>query len=365
MFISEIQINHIARFASQYFSRPEVGIVGGYHGGNLGDIALGISIKNLLDEIKVNSGLQTIYNLERWPETTFAILGGGAIGYTDSLVRVAKRYKNNYKHVGLLGVDFNEKEYPNACLDLIRGAAFVSGRSKKQAERLIQLTGRKDIFHHPDIAFSLLNDFCSQQRSTISNNKQKKLLINVLPLYAQVQNSKVIPVEKYYTERPELYKEFQTMHDSYKAIIRRIVSEALNDGYVVETIPFTPLDDQYGKLILKDLPVRHAEYHSDPIRMIKHMATSDWVIATRFHATIFALKLGVKLTPIAYATKNELMLQELGLSRSSFLTTGDLANGIDQALEPVKVDSNIVTQWELSSKKAINDCINMTMSLSK
>lgn len=48
MIKSITQIQHLQRFASQHLRMPDVGIIGGYHGGNLGDIALGESVRQLL-----------------------------------------------------------------------------------------------------------------------------------------------------------------------------------------------------------------------------------------------------------------------------------------------------------------------------
>jgi hypothetical protein len=175
MITSITQIQHLQRFASQHLRKPNVGIIGGYHGGNLGDIALGESVRQLLLKKNVHSGLQTIYNLEKWPKTEFAIIGGGAVGYVDSLRRVALRYKGQFSKVALLGVDFNEKNYPQDCVELIKGAAYVSCRSEQQAIILKKITGREDISYHPDIAFSLYPEFCLKQRSSSAN--RKKVLI--------------------------------------------------------------------------------------------------------------------------------------------------------------------------------------------
>ncbi|MFD1258257.1 polysaccharide pyruvyl transferase family protein [Mucilaginibacter terrae] len=354
--MSKDQIKHISRNVQQRLFPIPVGVIGGYHGGNLGDMALGKSVIDRLTANHIRSGLQTIYNLEKWPLAKKAIVGGGAVGYADSLSRVAKRYKGNYQNVALLGVDFNETSYPQDCLDLIRNAAFVSGRSKVQADKLKEITGREVVYNHPDIAFSLINDYCEMQRKAQSPTK-KKMLVNVVPLYADIKDGVISSVERYRAERPELYQNFDLMHQSYKQIIRDLVNEALQQGHVVESIAFTPADRDYAMHILEGLPVKHHAYHSEVDKMIKYMATADWIVATRFHATIFALKLGVKLSPIAYASKNERMLEELGVDRSTFLSTGDLAGGNTKALRPVKVESEKINSWEKNTVELIDLCI--------
>lgn len=357
MVFTRTQIKHVTRCVQQWTSKFPVAVIGGYHGGNLGDMALGNSVKSFLLSQNIRCGLQTIYNLEKWPKAPFAILGGGAIGYTSSLRTVAQRYKENYHRVAIVGVDFNEQDYSNECIDLIRSAAYVSCRSAMQANHLMRITGREEIHHHPDIAFSLLNEFCSQQREVQKETGRKKLLVNVVPLYAVLKKGGIYPSQQYSGERPELYKEFSQMHASYKKIVREVVNEALQNNYEVETIPFTPLDEAYAEMLLGDLPVKHTRYNPDPFKMLKKMVEADWVFATRLHATIFALKIGAKLTPVAYATKNELLLQDLGIKRDQFLSSIDLAKGIDKPLPPVKAGNTIIKIWETNSAKAVEDCI--------
>lgn len=356
MIKSITQIQHLQRFASQHLRKPDVGIIGGYHGGNLGDIALGESVRQLLLKKNVHGGLQTIYNLEKWPKTEFAIVGGGAVGYVDSLRRVALRYKGDFGKVALLGVDFNERNYPEDCVELIRGAAYVSCRSEQQSITLKEISGREDISYHPDIAFSLYPEYCLKQRSRLE--RRKKVLINVVPLYGGIIKDKVVPIEDYRKERPELYENFEQMQLSYQSFVRNIVTKAIENNYIVATIPFTNEDEVYSRLIFKGLPVEHYKYHSNPQRMFETMAEADQIVATRYHATIFALKLGLKLTPIAYATKNELLLKELGIDRKEFLSTGDLASGINNIETPYVQMKTDILDWENRSIWAIEACIN-------
>jgi len=356
MLINKTRIEHLARNINQRLFKSTIGVVGGYHGSNLGDMALGASVVDVLKAKGISSGLQTIYNLDKWPKTPYAIVGGGAVGYSDSLTRVARRYKGQYEKVALLGVDFMEKSYPAECIELIKGAAYVSGRSKFQADRLKELTGREQIYNHPDIAFSLLNDYCEAAR-TQEKPDSKTLMINLVPLYAQMKDGQYFPVEQYRSERPELYEKFDTMHKSYHKVVRAVTDEALQKGYKVQSIPFTPLDGEYTKLVLKGLPVEHLPYNSDPYQMLKKITTASWVIATRFHTTIFALKAGVKITPIAYATKNELLLNELGVERSSFLSTLDLANGLDEPKAPFVIANDKIKATEQESLNAIRHCV--------
>ncbi|QDK78675.1 polysaccharide pyruvyl transferase family protein [Spirosoma sp. KCTC 42546] len=356
MNFSKAQIEHRLRWIKQLISTTDISVIGGYHGGNLGDMALGYSVRDILLKRGLKSNLQTIYNLEKWTKTKSAIIGGGAIGYIYSLEKIANQYKGNYGNIGILGVDFNEPFYPQELMELLKNVAFISCRSKAQADKMMALTGRNDIVSHPDIAFSFKDDYCEGIRNSL--NKSKKLLINIVPLYGKVTNGVLEPIEKYKEERSNLYENFQVMNNSYRSVLRKITEKALDEGFSVETIPFTSDDEEYGKLLLKGLSVKHNSYSPDPYKMLYKMANAEWALTTRYHSTIFAIKLGIKITPIAYATKNELMLNELGFKRDQFLTTDDLAAGIDTIKNSLYVDKVKINQWEKSCFDQINSCIS-------
>jgi hypothetical protein len=358
MLITALQFNHIKRNVQQKITGVAVGVIGGYHGANLGDMALGESVTTALKERHIKTGLQTIYNLSKWPAAPYAIVGGGAVGYEESLLKVAQRYRGRFERVALLGVDYNEKTYTGEGLELLKGAAFLSCRSKAQADKIAGLTGRTDIIHHPDIAFSLHREYCAAIRRSAQHQQHKKLLVNVLPLYGELENAVMVPMKQYEAERPELYANFQQMQTAYKNYIRGIVSNAIAEGYEVETIPFTPQDGVYGEFILAGLAVKHNSYNADPLQMIKLMATAGRVLSTRYHTTIFAIKLGIPIYPIAYAVKNELLLQDLGIAREAFLSTVDLANGREDLLPPVTADEKEVTAFEAKSKAAVDASID-------
>lgn len=361
MMLTRTQINHYKRNLIQRIFLPEIAIIGGYHGGNIGDMALGKSVSDVLNEKGISNGLQTIYNLEGWPKAKFAIIGGGAVGYTDSLIRVYNRYKTDFSKLGFLGVDFNEKTYPDKIKRMLRESAFVSCRSEEQANRLKFIVVRNEVFHHPDIAFSLVPKFSNRSKNPIIQ-KQKKMFVNLVPLYGKFKNGKIIPDFNYKSERVELYENFDLMHKNYKVAVRECVEKALADGFKVETAPFTPQDREYSKIILKDLDVKNAQYHSDPIRMLNHISTCEKFICTRFHATIFGLKAGVKVHPIAYAKKNELMLTELGIRKNDYISTTDLASGINNLPEGLVFDKNIIKKWEIDSKSMVQLCVDSLLA---
>jgi hypothetical protein len=358
--ITKSQVQHAGRFLKQVIRPVQVGVIGGYHGINLGDIALGESVSNVLTQRGISNGLQTIYNLEKWnwPKAPYAIIGGGACGYDNSMSRVARRYRNDFNKVALLGVDFMEDKYSSESMDLMCGATWISCRSEKQADKITVLTGRTDVQFHPDLAFSLEKQLCSDQRKKGVSDKTKTLLVNIVPVYGVIEAGKIVPSKEYMSERPDLYKNYDIMQQSYKQATRTLVSEALAKGYVVETIAFTPEDEVSAQIILETLPVKHVKYNPDTKVMLRRIAKAEWIFSTRYHATIFALKMGAKITPMAYATKNELLLKELGVSRSDFLASQDFAEGATVFPDRIFIEDNVVDKWETESDRAIQKCID-------
>lgn len=316
-------ILHKKKWLTHFLNKKMVAIIGGYHYGNLGDVALGCSIKEILEEQNITSELQTIYNLKYWLERKYAIVGGGAIGYENSLLEIINRQTNDYKNVAFMGVDFNSDFYSDESIELINNAAFVSTRSKSQAERLKELTGRNEIHSQPDLAFSFQRKEYEQIRKSTSNSR-KKLFINVLPLYAMFNNGILKPINAYKTERPEIFENFLSIHQNYKTLIINEVNNAIKDGIDVYSWSFTPMDEAYAKFLLKGLKVNHLGYNPNPYNIAGIITPIDEVIPTRLHATIFALRSGAKVKPIAYARKNEELLKEMGFNKTEYLNADDL-----------------------------------------
>ncbi|MBU6157568.1 MAG: polysaccharide pyruvyl transferase family protein [Bacteroidetes bacterium] len=360
--VTRSQIQHLARRFSQILKTPEVAVIGGYHGVNIGDLALGYSVLYALKETQISGGLQTIYNLEKWnwPLAEKAIIGGGAIGYNNLVEVIAKRYKNNPENVAFLGVDFNDQQYSELAVIFLKNVRWISCRSKHQVEKMKSLLGRNDIFFHPDIAFSLSPDSSMLNRSDASS---KKLLMNIVPLYAKVEKNTIIPAVQYAAERPELYNNWNQMQQGYHAHVRKIAEHYLSQGYVVEVLPFTPMDEAVARIMLKGLNVRHQPYYPDPYRIYEYIKTADVFFASRYHSTIFGLKANVKLIPFAYAGKNEQLLDDLQIPSAIYHKPIDFLreDPVPKDIQPINSDYSRVIQLQSEASLAIRNCIKAIM----
>jgi polysaccharide pyruvyl transferase WcaK-like protein len=359
-----VRFKQMYRLASQLFAKNKFAIVGGYHGVNLGDMALGYSVKDILNSKGIKSGLQTIYTLNKypWPKTEYAIIGGGAIGYKDSLIRVADRFDTSLNKLALLGVDYNDTNYEQSheIMNLLKSSAWLSCRNEKQSYIMQKLTDREDIMYHPDLVFSYKKEYCKQQRTI--KNKKKILLINVVPLYGHIEGDSLIPNDQYKEERPELYIGYNEMVKNYIDGVRALIIDALANGYKVESIPFTPGDASMARLIAKGLNVKHNNYSDNPYSVLKKMASAEKVFATRYHATIFGIKLGAQIMPMAYAKKNEILFEEFGFSKDKYISASDLANGSTLSGDYLRFNDDIIEKWENNCYDVINKCVDILLS---
>jgi hypothetical protein len=354
--ITKQQVNHVLRLIKQKASKPDFSIIGGYHGVNLGDIALGESVRLILKKLNYKGGLQTIYNLDRWPWPTgkYTIIGGGAVGYTSSLLKLKDKLGAKYNKMAFLGVDFNEFKYNDDILTMLKEAAWISCRNEFQAKKLQEITGRNDISFHPDLVFSYKNDYCEKLRT---GKKNKTLLVNVVPLYGDVVNGAFVPNENYREERPELYQNYTTFIESYKVGVQGVIKKALAEGFTIETVPFTPGDEIAAKVLLENLPVKHNTYTDNLDEMVERIGRAQKIFATRYHATILGIKTGAQLIPMAYATKNDKLLNELGISNDKFLSSVNLAQGTNVFPNAFTIDHSVVKTWEQAATKSMQNCV--------
>lgn len=343
---------HKKKWLFHFFHKTDIAIAGGYHYGNLGDIALGSSIKEILKQKNITSELQTIYNLKYWLERNYVIVGGGAVGYENSLFEIINRYHLNYKKVAFIGVDFNSNNYSEQSIEMLKKVSFISTRSKSQAENLKQLSGRSIVYNQPDLAFSFQRDLFEKVRNKTEKNT-KKLFVNVLPLYAMFNKGLISPLNQYKDERPEIFENFLKIQQNYKSLILNYITEAIKNGIEVFSWSFTPMDESYAKFLFNGLKVKHIPYNPNPYAIVGTINPNDEVITTRLHATIFALRSGANVLPIAYARKNEELLKEMGFLSNEYLTVTDLINTDCFPNLSLKADENLLLNFEKSSSDMI------------
>lgn len=357
--MSFIKLRHLYRLISQIIYKPDIAIIGGYHGGNLGDMALGYSVKSICDEKGLSSSLQTIYNIDmlKWNSPKVGtIVGGGAIAYEESLKKLRKKMNNDYSKLIFLGVDFNEEKYSTEDIAMLKESLYLSCRSERQVENLKTITQREDIYFYPDLVFSYNITQCKKYRNNVKLNK---ILLNIVPLYGSFDGEKVVPNLQYKDERPEIFVNHSKLIEGYIRNIKEVVSRYRKLGYSIETISFTQADYDFAKYVLNESDVKHHSYSDRISKIMKIMSDSEILYATRYHATILGAKLGVKIIPMAYAKKNENLFVDFGFSDMDFNTPEDFINDKVKINSPLHFDNGKVEYWENLAKKNIENALDI------
>jgi len=346
-----LKYRHILRNLLQKLTTTNVAVIGSYHGGNVGDMALGTTIQKILASQGIASDLQTLHNLEKWPKRTFAIIGGGAVGYNEALQKVYDRYVGQFDKVAFIGVDFNEKDYSETSKILLNNAAFISCRSQHQQAKLSQILNRTDIQYHPDIVFAMN---MPQQKAGAS--KRPKFLINAIPLYGFFEKGKLQPEVQFKQEKPEIYTHFETVHTHYRKYMLDLAMRFKTQGFDVETLPFSTEDELYCEAFFQNIDfIKHNRYTSEPSKIAALVQSADTILATRYHATILGIRNRKNIFPLAYASKNEELLQKISSNTLSnkILCIENFLKKVEPASN-FEYDENIVSNMETDAQRGIN-----------
>ena len=319
------RIIHRLRCISQHLKAPSCGIVGGYHLGNLGDMALGEAISNSCRLAGISHGLQTLYNLERWKSTHSVIIGGGAVTQRINLKRALDRVPAS--RLALCGVDIEDWDALHDYADRLLKIPYFSVRSTAQATRARSL-GLKEVAYHPDNVFSLRNYISKKSPATTSANR--RLVFNISPRFHLASPDSICDDDNLPHRAP-----FSVLRDNYTYLLRSLAARCIDEGYYMEHIPFTPSDYHIASEILNGFPVRMRPFSPNPAKIIASLGDDAVWIASRYHSLIFSI-LGLHpVLPIAYADKSFRLLNDLQINQDSIvdLTCLTSRSAVDTVLD--------------------------------
>lgn len=139
--------------------------------------------------------------------------------------------------------------------------------------------------------------------------------------------------------------------DKYLTNTKKIITHYQSKGYSIKLISFCQkygdcdiTDELYNMLNNKN-NVDRLYYHGNIQECVDIIASSDTMIATRFHAIILALVHKIKLIPISYSIKSENMLKSLDLWKYSYDYNEYCCSSIDIIL------SNIIDSYNIDITK--------------
>ena len=321
------QFAHGRRWIAQTISRPEMAIIGGYHCGNVGDMALGETIKFHAQTAGIQADLQTIYNLSRWPVTSHGIVGGGAVAYGGPLRELQARFGKTPQRLAILGVDFNDLDAVETNASFLSQVAMITCRSSEQAQRLSGLLGRPDIAAQPDLTLASrwARDAAARPRST-----SDAWGMSCPPLIFRHDGKRFIPdspfIDELSTELPDIRQRLPHYAEQYVSLLRGACQRIRDLGKQVFHLPFTAADDAFAREILEGFDVTYLPFTSSPASVYRQMKRFECFVTGRFHSLAFALQSRTPCLPFCYASKSSRLLQDLGLSPERFVTFALLAD---------------------------------------
>jgi hypothetical protein len=354
----KLEILHRLRWLKQMIYTSEISVAGGYHLGNAGDILMGKSVQQLLKKFNKLGSLQTLYNLSKWPKGKKVILGGGAIGYSNPLKELISTYPDPSK-VLVLGVDFNESSYSSDLMSYLKAIPVLVTRSEANGKNLNLLLGRNDVLSLPDLGFIWQNENFLANRT---NPKEKKLVVNLMPIYMEKFQNSYRPIEQYRNERPEVYSNIEGIFANYLNWAEGIISKYRENGFSIIAIPFTPADEELmlGLSFLKKSEVLN--YDSNIFNSLEIIINASTILCTRFHATLIGIRSFSEIIPFAYARKNEELLQSVGISSDQIITPLKMTGDYNSLKNSFKVEPTTVIQLE---QKAFNSYYSLVENFLK
>lgn len=325
----ECRIAHRSRLLAQAVGGIDLGIAGGYHCGNLGDMALGEAIRLHAVEHFRKPGLQTIYDLQRWPRARSLIVGGGAVAYAGPLAAIASRYRDAPGRVAMFGVDFNDPDALARHKDFYSQVRLLGCRSSGQADMLRALLPGAAIDWTYDLVFSLHRTPHARDAAAIPPSRRDKVFgINMVPFFVKHDSGRFMPGTAYagelQRERPGMLAHIDELAGAYPRWMRRAVQEMLDAGYRVVHFPFTPTDDTYARYCLQGLEVSFRRYDHAPLSVLQALGRCRAFLSSRYHSLIFSLITATPVVAFEYASKCSRLLDDLGEDSPSRRNWDDL-----------------------------------------
>ncbi|HCH28075.1 MAG TPA: hypothetical protein DEW35_01060 [Ruminococcaceae bacterium] len=138
------------------------------------------------------------------------------------------------------------------------------------------------------------------------------------PEVEQKKNSVAISV---INPREEFRKIDKKLADNYIAALSNLTALLVKDGYSVKLLGFCNLENDTATIneianSLEDNLKKNVEvipYNNDFSNTVEHIASSEYIVATRFHASVLGFAFSKKVLPVSYNVKIKNMLSDLGV----------------------------------------------------
>ncbi len=317
-----------AREVYCWIDQPEVSILGAYHGQNVGDLALGEAIRNIVNQDGSTGVLQDLYCLHQQRIGDTIILGGGGTGVEDNISQLANACGDKARQTAVIGVEFagDFPKFPDKALSYLEDVCYISCRSKNQAEMVGDVLQRDDVYFNYDNAFALEN---------ISNpsviDGERVLGYNARQLTSVWTGDRFEPHPE--VGRTSPYEKH--LEQAYIQVLKRALNAYQSKGWKIVHLPFAIEDSLYAKTYLRSQTDTFLPYSSDIRDITGHVAKCNKIISTRYHSLILAIKCQIPVVPILYAKKCTDLINDLGVDESYGIKRYDLVNKVNICVDKI------------------------------
>lgn len=346
--------------------QPDVSILGAYHGENVGDLALGNAVREVVNQADNPGCLQDLYCLERQRIGDTIILGGGATGVESNISELADSYGDRASRTAMVGMDFSGDfaDYSDEALSYLRDVRYISCRSKEQTEMVEEVLQREDIQFHYDNAFALKG---TGNPSVVLGDRM--LGYNALNLFMMWTGDRFepgTPLEEWYRKVDSpILPYVKRIGPAYIRVLREALNAYQGMGYRVVHIPFTPEDSLFAKTYFQPQTDTFLSYSSNVNDIVGHVANCDRLLSTRYHSLIFGIKCQIPTIPVLYAVKCADLLEDLGVEKELGIARTDLVDDPDRCSnklvdgDPVVLEETHIRNIQATVRGAIEDAVRM------
>lgn len=335
-------------------------VLGGYHGENTGDWAMGEAILIAAAEQNIDARTVAMRDAQTVGESTkHVIIGGGAVATPEVLEVVAEVWAKNEFRVTMVGVDFsaNMGEFSSLVQRMCQASTSIGLRHGNQYERVRKWANNSDTYVHADLAFSL-------PPPAVPNSKSRTLAVNVLPLYHMHASGAFkagSPLSDMYKRNNSgFYGKIEEIANAYVNFVQTYTAEYVANGYRIIHVPFAPEDDAFARAILPKHTVFYP-FTLDLAKLETVISNSEVFLPTRFHALVAGLRTHSNIVPLAYAGKAEQLLTDFGVENEKIINREKLISNKNAwaLFSPSQESINrSVESSQMASSRAISEVRN-------
>jgi hypothetical protein len=358
------RVRKVLRELYRWVNRPDISILGAYHGENVGDIALGDAVCQIVNQSGRTGSLQDVYRLQRQRVGDTIILGGGATGVESNVMQLADAYGEMAPRTAMVGMDFSGDfaDYPDEALSYLRDVRYISCRSKEQTEMVGRALQRDDVRFHYDNAFALSGT------GTPSRIRGERVLgYNALNFFMVWTGDRFEPgthLEEWYRKvNSPILPYLDRIGPAYVRVLRKALRAYKDEGHKVVHLPFTPEDALFAKTYFRSQTDTFLPYSSNVNDVIGRVASCDRLLSTRYHSLVFGIKCRVPTIPLLYAVKCTDLLEDLGIGKEFGIERTDLVDETDACVDqlvngrPIVLDSDRLDTIEAQVQREIREAL--------